>query len=191
MESNNIIARAVRSGTWASLSSTAALLLCGQRDCGSVFAPVNAVSHWLWKGRALRQNKGTLRYTVVGYVIHHAMSILWAFSYERWLARRPAPATPQHALEPPDPAGAVITRSNERPAEPAASDDVGWPTLTIVAAAVGVAAGACLVDLRCTPRRLTPGFERRLRPSSLAVVYGAFALGLALHTIKSLPGRSR
>ena len=46
-------------------------------------------------------------------------------------------------------------------------------------AASGCAAAACLVDMRFTPRRLTPGFEQRLSRPALAVVYGCFALGLA------------
>jgi hypothetical protein len=46
--------------------------------------------------------------------------------------------------------------------------------------ASAVATVAALVDLRCTPERFTPGFERRLRRRSLPWVYGSFALGLAL-----------
>jgi hypothetical protein len=48
--------------------------------------------------------------------------------------------------------------------------------------AIATAALACAVDLRFTPRRLTPGFERRLSPKSLALVYVAFAFGLAAGT---------
>lgn len=51
------------------------------------------------------------------------------------------------------------------------------PALVGAAAAAAV---ACLVDLRLTPRRLTPGFEHRLSPAAMASVYGCFALGLAL-----------
>jgi hypothetical protein len=51
------------------------------------------------------------------------------------------------------------------------------------AAALGggalVAAVACFVDYRLTPRRLQPGYELRLSRPALAVVYGAFAAGLA------------
>lgn len=39
---------------------------------------------------------------------------------------------------------------------------------------------AALVDLRLVPKRLTPGFERRLSGPSLAVVYSLFAVGLAI-----------
>jgi hypothetical protein len=44
---------------------------------------------------------------------------------------------------------------------------------------------ACLVDFKLTPHRLTPGFEHRLSRRSLATVYGAFALGLALGAVFS------
>jgi hypothetical protein len=39
---------------------------------------------------------------------------------------------------------------------------------------------AALVDLRLVPKRLTPGFERRLSGPSLAGVYSLFAIGLAI-----------
>jgi hypothetical protein len=48
-----------------------------------------------------------------------------------------------------------------------------------IAAAVGTAATACFVDYQLTPRRLEPGFEKRLSRKSLAFVYVAFAAGLA------------
>lgn len=51
---------------------------------------------------------------------------------------------------------------------------------TVVADAAATTAVAAMVDLKLTPQRLTPGFERRLSRSSLAGVYVAFAAGLAL-----------
>lgn len=53
----------------------------------------------------------------------------------------------------------------------------------VVGSAATVAAVACVVDMRCTPERLTPGFERRLSKPSLFMVYTAFGIGLALHTL--------
>lgn len=202
------IRRALVSGSSASILSTAALVAGGQRDCSSTFAPVNAVSHWLWKGRAIRQDDPSLRYTLVGYGIHHAMSVLWAITYEKLasLYRRPArqgaagdaSSGPKHEAGP----NVVMLR---RPGEPARADgldesdtrvgagphdtlgDSGKervlaevPLVPVLAMAAVVAAGASLVDLRCTPQRLTPGFERRLTPSSLLLVYTAFGLGLVL-----------
>ncbi|ESJ25561.1 hypothetical protein B551_0203050, partial [Cupriavidus sp. HPC(L)] len=52
-----------------------------------------------------------------------------------------------------------------------------------ILAGLAVAAAACVVDLRLTPKRLTPGFERRLSPWSLALVYVAFGLALPLVTL--------
>ncbi|NHZ96463.1 hypothetical protein [Massilia sp. CCM 8734] len=52
------------------------------------------------------------------------------------------------------------------------------PAVTLPAAAAS--ALACFVDYRITPDRLKPGFEQRLSRPSLALVYGAFGLGLAL-----------
>ena len=46
--------------------------------------------------------------------------------------------------------------------------------------AAAVTALAAVVDLGMVPQRLTPGFERRLTPGGLVMVYGGFALGLAL-----------
>jgi hypothetical protein len=52
-----------------------------------------------------------------------------------------------------------------------------------------ISALACFVDYQMTPRRLTPGFEKRLSRTSLAIVYGAFAVGLAVGgTIEALAG---
>lgn len=55
--------------------------------------------------------------------------------------------------------------------------------LQTVGDAVAVSAVAAVVDLKCVPERLTPGFERRLSRSSLAGVYAAFAAGLALSAL--------
>ncbi|MGK6310510.1 hypothetical protein [Variovorax sp. DT-64] len=48
-----------------------------------------------------------------------------------------------------------------------------------LAGATVAAAMACLVDYKATPKRLTPGFEHRLSTGAMALVYGAFAVGLA------------
>jgi len=56
------------------------------------------------------------------------------------------------------------------------------PVLALAAATTAV---AYVVDYKVVPRRLTPGFETRLRPADLCVVYAAFGLGLALPWILS------
>jgi hypothetical protein len=70
-------------GALASLASTLVLAACGKREAGSMFAGVNAVSHWLWGDKAMRVDKPTLKYTVVGYLIHHGASMFWAALFEK------------------------------------------------------------------------------------------------------------
>lgn len=140
-----VLRRAAISGTCASLVSSGVMALAGVRDCASAVAPINAVSHWIWAERAFGRHDFSVAHTVTGYVIHHAMSVLWATGYEGYLAwRRPAAST-AHAMM------------------------VG----------TAVAAIAALVDLRLTPERLTPGFERKLRPGALFALYAGFGLALS------------
>lgn len=152
-----VMRRAAISGSSASLASTALLLGMGQRDCSSVSAPVNAISHWLWGDRAIPQQNASLRYTVPGFVIHHSASVFWAVFQERYLITQ---------TEPPS-------------------------ISTTIRTGIVVAALACFVDLCLTPRRFTPGFERRLKPDALALVYGAFGVGLALPALVRALARAR
>ena len=48
-----------------------------------------------------------------------------------------------------------------------------------LAGATAASAISCAVDYTVTPERLRPGFEHRLSRPAMAVMYGAFALGLA------------
>ena len=145
----NIGRPALVSGCMASVVSTAALLLAGAKDCPSTFAPVNAVSHWLWKGKALHEDGLSYKYTVVGYLIHHLASIFWACAYE----------------------GLGQVRRRKRTARDHIVD------------AATVSALAAAVDLKCTPERLTPGFERRVKPAPLTSIYVAFGVGLLLGSL--------
>lgn len=77
-----LLRKAVVSGTSAGVISTAALFAGGVRDCRSAMAPVNAISHWLWRDEALRRQEASVHYTASGYLIHHAASIFWAMSFE-------------------------------------------------------------------------------------------------------------
>ena len=55
--------------------------------------------------------------------------------------------------------------------------------------AATVTAVAAMVDLAVVPKRLTPGFERRLSKPSLGAVYAGFAIGLALGGLLALRQR--
>lgn len=139
------------SGAVASLTSTAALAACGNRENKSVPAPTNAISHWIWGERAARQDDLSLRYTGIGYAIHHASATLWAVLYEKWFGK----LGEQRAL------------------------------LPAVGGAATVAALACTVDYTITPRRLRPGYEKRLSRPALVAVYAAFGAGLLLRGLVS------
>ncbi|MFM9436612.1 hypothetical protein ACFDR9_003697 [Janthinobacterium sp. CG_23.3] len=47
-----------------------------------------------WGQRAVRQNRPSVRYTLPGYVIHHASAVMWAVLYEKWLGGRARGAVP-------------------------------------------------------------------------------------------------
>jgi hypothetical protein len=153
-----VLRRAAISGTCASLLSTGMLACGGSVDCGSAFAPVNAVSHWIWGERAIHASRPSIRHTVMGYVIHHAMSVFWAAFYE----------------------GAAVWGEAQLCAHPGAHRGAHRVAPALVLGGLAVAGIACFVDLKCTPQRLTPGFERRLSPGMLALVYLAFGLALPL-----------
>jgi hypothetical protein len=138
--------RGLVGGASSSLLSTVAMAALGQRDAGSVYAPTNAVSHWIWGDRATYHYAPSARYTLPGYLIHHGSATFWAVIFERLC-------------------GELLDRKN--------------PALTL---GIGTAASAvaCFTDYQLTPRRLKPGYERHLSRPSLAVVYGAFGIGLAI-----------
>jgi hypothetical protein len=59
-----------------------------------------------------------------------------------------------------------------------------------IAAAAATAITASIVDYRFTPKRFRPGFEKRISRPSLALVYVAFAAGLAAATLATRRDRS-
>ena len=87
--------RAIRaglvSGAVASIASTIALSILGKVELGKSAAPVNGPSQWIWGRHAPYQDRFSLRYTIVGYAVHHAASVFWAIWYEK-LRQRLAPA---------------------------------------------------------------------------------------------------
>lgn len=82
------VRRGMISGTAASVLSTAALAALGRAGTGSMFAPTNAVSHWIWGDEAARHDEPSMRYTVPGYLIHHASATFWAVLFERFFGDR-------------------------------------------------------------------------------------------------------
>lgn len=76
-------------GTAAGLLSTLVLAAVGKRQAGSMAAPINAASHWLWGDAALREDRATVRHTGVGLLTQHAAAIFWAALYAALHGHRP------------------------------------------------------------------------------------------------------
>jgi len=83
MNWNKALSDALWSGSVASVITTAVLAGCGSKERGAAAAGLNGPSQWVWGRAAARQRTFSVRHTVVGYLIHHAMSIFWATLFER------------------------------------------------------------------------------------------------------------
>jgi hypothetical protein len=71
------------SGSAASIASTICLLLAGKAELNRWAAPINGPSQWVWGRYAPYENRFSLQYTIVGYLIHHAASVFWAIMHEK------------------------------------------------------------------------------------------------------------
>ncbi|NUZ06014.1 hypothetical protein [Piscinibacter koreensis] len=153
-------------GSAASLLSLLMLALGARREAQAIAAPMNAISHWFYGKRAYTIDDASLKHTGVGVVVHHLSALVWGALFEavlKGLAKRRRP---------------VATHIGKATKDRAPVGGVGAGPLLVGAAAV--TAVAALTDLKLVPERLTPGFENRLRPGSVALVYVAFAAGLAI-----------
>lgn len=149
------------SGSNASVLSAIVLSICSKVEEGSAAGALNGPSQWIWGEHEAYTRRATLRHTLVGYLIHHASSILWALGYE-------------HAF------GRCRMRAIAR-----------VPSLQVATEAAATAAVAYYVDYYITPRRLRPGFRKHLGPTGIFASYAAFAVGLALTTLARRRSESR
>jgi hypothetical protein len=85
--------RALRTGSWASVASTAVLLVCGKGALNDSARPINGPSQWVQGRHAPHMPGASVKYTAVGYAIHHAMSVFWATLFERFRPPRPSAST--------------------------------------------------------------------------------------------------
>jgi hypothetical protein len=141
------------SGSLASLFSAAYLVLGGSRRSQPA-APINAVSHWFFGDRALREDDPSLLHTTTGYLTHHAASVFWATLYAKaWGAR------PEHKRPLPAAAGAVAMAAvanfvdyqlTPKRLTPGFEHRLGKPEMGVVYAwfAVGLMAGSMLMKKR-------------------------------------------
>lgn len=81
-------ARALLTGTVASLASAAALALLAKSEGKSALQPINATSHWLHGKNAAECNELDATHTLIGFATHYASAVFWALPFEFWRARR-------------------------------------------------------------------------------------------------------
>lgn len=191
-----ILLRALFSGSVASVVSGAVVAAFSKAEAGAYVRGVNSTSQWLWEERAHSQHKPSWRYTGTGAVIHHASSIFWAVLFEAAVAKKLPNLLEKKsppALQKPPAQKKIISNhlpnsrdetehalpQHERPLSNSMQPEFAPSITRIFGTAALIAAVANLADFKLTPKRFTPGFERHLSRSSLAVVYGAFGLGLA------------
>ncbi len=155
-----ILRRAVVSGTLGGWGAAIVAALAGKYENNSFAAPLNATSHIIWGDKAARQNRFSLKYTLTGFILNHASGIFWALFYEKLFGLGTAK---QHDRSPPS--------------------DIDIPIIKPLLGAAVVTASAYVIDYYFNPRRLTPGFEKRVSGKSLAAILTALAVGLAARDI--------
>lgn len=141
------------SGSLASILSGACLVLAGGRRSEPA-APLNAVSHWIFGDRALREDGPRPLYTATGYLIHHAASIFWGTLHARaWGARaeakKPLPAA-AGAIAAASVASFVDYQLTPKRLTPGFEHRLGRPEMVNVYAcfALGLAIGSMLMKKR-------------------------------------------
>ncbi len=142
--------RGLVSGAASSILSTVALAIVGKQETGSAFAPTNAVSHYVHGDKAARHSGPSMRYTVPGYLIHHASSTFWSIVFEKVAGKYLDRKTPAGILTASAATSAFAAfadyKLTPKRLQPGYEKHISTPGLAIVyaALALGLAAGTAL-----------------------------------------------
>jgi hypothetical protein len=90
--------QALISGTTASLLSTLVMALAGAIERRAPAGPINGPSQWIHGRQAAHRRGFNLRYTLPGFLIHHATATGWALLHERLFGRNKAAQPPTRRL---------------------------------------------------------------------------------------------
>ncbi|CAN7146347.1 hypothetical protein [Massilia sp. LjRoot122] len=148
---SSALQRGLVSGATSSILSTVALAVLGKKETGSAFAPTNAVSHWIYGDKAARHSSPSMRYTVPGYIIHHASATFWSILFERFAGKYLDRKTPVGMLTAAAATSAFACfadyKLTPKRFQPGYEKHLSKPSLAIVYAgfALGLAAGAALI----------------------------------------------
>lgn len=88
----NLFARAFASGSGAAIASAAVASREAVNHGSTFVAPINAVSHCIWPAEALLDERGSVRLTGTGALIHLGASVFWGALFETLLGQRASPA---------------------------------------------------------------------------------------------------
>lgn len=141
------------SGSLASLLSAVYLAFAGNRR-GEPAAPLNAVSHWFFGNRALREDEPSPLYTVTGYLVHHVASMFWGVIHAKVWGGRPQAKQPLPALAGAAAAAGVASfvdyQLTPKRLTPGFEHRLGRPEMVNVYAsfAIGLAIGSILMKNR-------------------------------------------
>lgn len=151
------IKHVMKAANIATVATTMITGFLGKKETGSAASPLNAVSHILWGQKAATEDGVDAKHTAVGAGVNAIAMYAWSAVLEGvfgpWVRR---------------------------------ADDVGNGGNPYVRAAVAgatVSALAYVTDNYVVPKRLTPGFEKRLSPMATATTYGVLAASLAAGAI--------
>jgi hypothetical protein len=82
-----IIGSALVPGSVAAIVSSIVITIFSVFDAKAWAAGTNAASQWVWGEQAHMHDELSVRYTLLGYVIHHGSSLFWACGYQ-WIGSR-------------------------------------------------------------------------------------------------------
>jgi hypothetical protein len=77
---------ALVSGSMAAILSGIALAVCGELEKNAAAGPLNGPSQWVYGRLAAHRRRPSFAHTVVGYAIHHVVSLGWATLHEKHVA---------------------------------------------------------------------------------------------------------
>jgi hypothetical protein len=78
----NAAGRALIAGSLGAIGSAVVLGLCARREGRAAPQPLNATAHWLHGDSSSLQTTQDLTHTGVGFVTHHAASMMWAVLFD-------------------------------------------------------------------------------------------------------------
>jgi hypothetical protein len=151
-----VVCEGMVSGSFASILTTAVMACLGKHRHNSAYGPTNAVSHALWGDSAFWKNTPSLRYTGLGYGLHHLSSVFWATLYSAVYGHRNEAKRPVNAIIGSGTTAAVACfidyKLTPKRLTPGFEHRLSKPEMTCVYAALGLGIAMACVAMSSIPR---------------------------------------